>query len=485
MIPVSARTGMGLKDLLKAIDETLTQTATRTDLGKPRLPVDRVFSISGFGTVVTGTLVDGQFKVGQEVEIVPGRIKSRIRGLQMHKSKADNAAPGNRVAVNLTGLEVGDLRRGQVITVPGWLEETDRIDVRINLLSDSPVEIEQNSRFDFFSGTAEAQAGITVLDKPKLVPGDSGLLQLRLSEPVALAKGDKFILRLPSPSQTIGGGYVIDTNPRRHKRFQEEVIQTLKTLEQGTPAEILLQALLKGDGLPRDFKTLAEQSRLSLPQVQEAAQQLLAEKSAIALADGQILVAVASWQKLNAKAVTLVKQFHAQFPLKRGMGREELKGKLNIAGSKIFSLVLNRLLEDGGLAESEAKGGGGALISLPDFSVKFNPAQQKQADALINAYKAQPYNPVSLNELGTDLNIVAALVDNGTLKKVNDNLYFLSEVYEQMVSGILERLNKNGKITLAEVRDMFNSSRKPVQGLLEQLDELKITRRVGDERVKW
>jgi selenocysteine-specific elongation factor len=369
--------------------------------------------------------------------------------------------------------------------VPGWLAETDRIDVRINLLPDAPVEIEQNSRFDFFSGTAEAQAGITILDKAKVAPGDSGLLQLRLSEPVALAKGDKFILRLPSPSQTVGGGYVIDTTPRRHKRFQEEVIQTLETLEQGTPAEILLQALIRGDGLPRDFKMLAEQSNLSVAQVQEVAKELIEAKSAFALGDGQILVAAASWQKLSDKAATIMRQFHAQFPLKRGMGREELKNKLNVAAAKIFSLIINRLLEEKVLLESEGKGGGGGGLSLPDFEVKFNPAQQKQADALIKAYKAQPYNPVSLNELGTDPNIVAALVDNGTLKKVNDSLYFLADIYTEMVKAVQERLDKNGKITLAEVRDMFNSSRKPVQGLLEHLDELKITRRIGDERVKW
>jgi selenocysteine-specific elongation factor len=483
LVPVSARTGFGLKDLTKVIDQTLSETAVRTDLGKPRLPVDRVFSISGFGTVVTGTLVDGQFKVGQEVEIVPGNIKSRVRGLQMHKTKSEIAPPGNRVAVNLTGLEVGDLQRGQVVTIPGWLESSDRIDVRINLLADSPVEIEQNSRFDFFSGTTEAQAGVTVLDKAKILPGESGLLQLRLSEAVAVAKGDKFILRLPSPSQTIGGGQVIDVRPRRHKRFQEEVIQTLETLEQGTPAEILLQTLIRGEGLPRDYKTLVEQSNLDLPQVQEAANQLIQEKAAFAL-DNQVLIALASWQKLSDKAVALVKQFHGQFPLKRGMGREELKGKLGVASPKIFTLILNRLLEENILLQNEGKISG-VVLSLPDFAVKFNPAQQKQADNLINAYQNQPYNPVSLNELGTDLNIVAALVDNGTLKKVNDGLYFLTSAYDEMVQGVLDLIAQNGKVTLAMVRDKFNSSRKPVQGLLEHLDDIKVTRRVGDERVRW
>jgi len=483
IVPVSARSGMGLKELLNQLSLLLSKTAPRLDLGKPRLPIDRVFSISGFGTVVTGTLVDGRLTVGQEVEIVPGNFKSRVRGLQMHKTKSEVAAPGNRVAVNLTGLEVSELKRGMVLTTPGWLTTTDRVDVRLNLLPDSPVNIEQNSRFDFFSGAAEATAGITVLDKARLEPGESGLLQLRLSEPLALAKGDKFILRLPSPSQTVGGGVVIDPNPRRHKRFQPEIINTLKTLEQGTPAEIVLQTLSLGDGLPRDLKGVAEAAKLTQTQAQEALTQLLAEGTVLVLGDNQLYTSMAGWQKLSDKAIALVKQFHAQFPLKRGMGREELKNKLGITSGKNFGLVLNQLLAAKTLVESEGKISG-PVLSLPDFQVRFNLAQQKQADMLLTAYRAQPYSPPALSELGTDPNIVLALVDEGKIKKISETVYFSMEAYEEMLRQILTRLDTQGKVTLAEVRDMFNTSRKYIQGLLEYLDDLKITQRVGDERVR-
>jgi selenocysteine-specific elongation factor len=483
IVPVSARAGKGLKDLIAELEKLLSNIEPRQDIGKPRLPVDRVFSVAGFGTVVTGTLVDGRLAVGQEVEIMPGGLKSRVRGLQMHKTKTEIAPPGNRVAVNLTGLEVSDLRRGMVLTTPGWLTATDRLDVRIHLLPDSPVEITQNSRFDFFSGAAEASAGITILDKDRIVPGQDGLLQLRLNETLALAKGDRFILRLPSPSQTIGGGTIIDPQPRRHKRFQETVINSLQTLEQGTPAEIVLQALNGADGLPKELKTLAETVKMAAPQVQEALTQLEAETTAIKLGE-QVYTGLAAWQRLSDRAKTIVKQFHAQFPLKRGMAREELKSKLAVASSKIYNLLLARLLEEGTLAESEIKSTGSAVLTLPGFKVQFNPPQQKQADTLLTAFRAQPFSPPNLGELGTDPNIVNALVEGGQLKKVSETVFFSTEAYDEMVKRITERLDKHGKITLAEVRDMFGNSRKYVQSLLEHLDDIKLTQRVGDERIR-
>ena len=374
IIPVSARTRVGLKELLKALDTLLADVPPRTDIGKPRLPIDRVFSISGFGTVVTGTLIEGRLGVGQEVEIQPGGLKSRVRGLQMHNKKHDSVAPGNRVAVNLTGLEVGDLRRGMVLTVPGWLDGSDRLDVRISVLADSPVEIGQNSRFDFFSGADEAVASITVLDKARLEPGESGLLQVRLSQPLALTKGDRFILRLPSPSQTIGGGIVIDPHPLRHKRFQPEVINALETLEKGTPADILLQALTVGDKPPRDLRTLAEETSLPIKEVQTSSVRLLKDGLALVLAEdwaeleqrarddeitelapSQIIISLAALNRLKEKVTGLLQNYHKQFPLKRGMAREELKSRLAIVSPKTYNFIVARLVNEGVIAESEGK----------------------------------------------------------------------------------------------------------------------------------
>jgi len=504
IIPVSARTRVGLKELLKALDTLLADVPPRTDIGKPRLPIDRVFSISGFGTVVTGTLIEGRLGIGQEIEIQPGGLKSRVRGLQMHNKKHDSVAPGNRVAVNLTGLEVGDLRRGMVLTVPGWLDGSDRLDVRISVLADSPVEIGQNSRFDFFSGADEAVASITVLDKARLEPGESGLLQIRLSQPLALTKGDRFILRLPSPSQTVGGGIVIDPHPIRHKRFQPEVINALETLEKGTPADILLQALTVGDKPPRDLRTLAEETSLPIKKVQTSSVRLLKDGLALVLADDwaeleqrardgeiaelaatQIIISLAALNRLKEKVTGLLQNYHNQFPLKRGMAREELKSRLAIVSPKTYNFVIARLVSESVIAESEGKGSGGLALSLPNFQVTFTPAQQKQADELLAAYRKEPYSPPAVAELGTDPNILAALVDDGRLKKISETIYFAMPAYESMVRKILATIDEQGKITLAEVRDMFNSSRKYCQAVLEYMDDQKLTRRLADERVRW
>ncbi|HUS15670.1 MAG TPA: selenocysteine-specific translation elongation factor, partial [Chloroflexia bacterium] len=272
LVPVSARTGAGLDDLKTAIAALLARTTPRVDRGRPRLPIDRVFSVAGFGTVVTGTLVDGSLQTGQEIEIVPGGLKSRVRGLQSHKHKAEVAPPGGRVAVNVGGLAVDDLHRGQVVTTPGWLHATTRIDARLHLLPDAPKPLAQNAILDLFAGAAESSCRVTLLDAEKLEPGRAGWVTLRLLTPVPVVKGDRFILRQPSPSVTIGGGVVIDAHPRRHRRFDPAIIRALETLERGTPEELVVQALgteagevrtvLDATGLPGDAARRALESAL-------------------------------------------------------------------------------------------------------------------------------------------------------------------------------------------------------------------------------
>src|SRR5436190_5787436 len=213
IVPVSARMGQGLDDLREEIDRLLLDTEPRADRGRPRLPIDRAFTVAGFGTVVTGTLIDGSLRVGQEVSILPPGLKARIRGLQSHKHKVESIGPGNRVAVNIVGLDVDDLSRGMVLTTPGWLQPTGRVDVYLSLVPDAPAPVEQNDPLDFFTGSAETPARITLLDTERLQPGQSGWAQLRLQELIAAAKGDRYIVRQPSPSLTIGGGQIVDTHP--------------------------------------------------------------------------------------------------------------------------------------------------------------------------------------------------------------------------------------------------------------------------------
>jgi len=288
IIPVSARTGEGLDRLLTALQETLAQVEPRPDRGRPRLPIDRAFTISGFGTVVTGTRSDGGFEVGQEVEILPQGLKARVRGLQTHKRKVERAVPGSRVAMNLSGVSKASLKRGDVVTTPGWLRPTVLVDVQLNYLPDTLQQgsgqakrpLRHNAQLKFFSGAAETMAKVRLLGQDVLPPGQSGWAQLRLQEPVALVKGDRFIVRVPSPPATVGGGVVVDPHPgRKHRRFRPEVLARLETLAQGSPAEVLLQTLARRGPTPiRDMLSvsgLGEAAPEALTQLLDEGQALL------------------------------------------------------------------------------------------------------------------------------------------------------------------------------------------------------------------
>jgi selenocysteine-specific elongation factor len=281
IVPVSARKGTGLKELLQTLAQVLEETPTRRDLDRARLPVDRAFSIQGFGTVVTGTLSDGRLRVGDEVEILPGGERVRIRGLQTHKQKVETAVPGSRVAVNLGGVSVEDLRRGDVVARPGWLRPTRMIDVQLYLLPDAPRALRHNMVMSFYTGASEFQANIRLLGIQALEPGQTGWAQLVLDGPAVVAKHDRFILRQPSPSLTVGGGVIIDAHPaRRHRRFRPEVVKRLETLAHGTPDEIMLAALQRVE--PAEARAVIKGSTLG-DGAAAALASLLADGTVVAL----------------------------------------------------------------------------------------------------------------------------------------------------------------------------------------------------------
>lgn len=243
IVRMSARTGAGIPDLHQHLTSLLADMPPRSDYGSPRLPVDRIFTISGFGTVVTGTLLGGSLRVGEEVELQPAGLRGRIRGLQSYKQTVDTAEPGSRVAVNVSGVEKRAVERGNVLTLPGLLQPTTMVDVRFRHLKDVSRSLKHNAEVKLFSGAAESVGHVRLLDYQELAPGQEGWLQIRLETPMALAQGDRFILRYPSPSQTIGGGVIVNSHPsRRWKRFQADVLESLATRLAGTPAERLVQA---------------------------------------------------------------------------------------------------------------------------------------------------------------------------------------------------------------------------------------------------
>ena len=495
VVRCSARTGEGLPDLLAELDDYLSTSAPRRDVGRPRLPIDRVFTVSGFGTVVTGTLSDGALSVGQEVEILPSGTGARIRGLQTHKEKIEQAVPGSRVAINLTGVSKDEVFRGDVVTTPGWLKPTLLVDCHLRYLPDAPLPLKHNTRVDFFSGASETYARVRLLGTRALAPGEEGWVQLRLEKPVALTKGDRFILRQPSPSVTIGGGRVVNPFPgRRHRRFRPEVIERLETLAHGTPDEILLQDLERRQ--PCEARDLFRHSNLSPQQARESLDKLVGDGQVFVLdsglgvdaapgyRDASFLITRSGWGALRERLETLLGGYHRQFPLRAGMPREEVKSRLApyVAQltSRLFNEIVGRAAGEGWLNDLAS-----ATIHLASHQITFTPKQQQAVDYLLYTFHQEPYTTPSVTQCEEQVGaeVLSALIEQGHLIKLNEDVIFLNETYQEMHDRVVAHLQDRGTITVAEVRDMFSTSRKYALALLGHLDERRITRRVGDERV--
>ncbi len=481
IIRVSARTRQGLPELLQALSDCLAERPPRPDLGRPRLPVDRVFTMPGFGTVVTGTLIDGSLRLGEELEILPAGLRGRVRGLQTHKKKEELAIPGSRTAVNISGVNIDQVLRGDVIAHPGDYHPTRRIDVQFRLLPDVSQAVEHNTPVKLFLGAAEVQARLRLLGSERLDPGDTGWLQLELDQPLVAVRGDRYILRRPSPGETLGGGMVIDPHPKgRHKRFSSVVLTRLEALAQGDPADILLQALLALSTAP--LKDVVERSHLDERVAQESVRMLLEAGTMISLetqdpagvSANSLVTSLGGWNDLSSRAVQEVISYHQNYPLRRGLPREELKSRLKLppgpTGARLFTLVLRRLAIEGMLEET------GPLVIQPGHTIHFNPQQQRQVDSLLKRFAAAPYAPPSVKECQAEIgeDLYAALIDLGDLVMVSTDVVFRRMDYEKMI--------QQGTLSAAEARDHFNTSRRYVLAFLEHLDGIGVTQREGDIR---
>ncbi len=482
-VRVSAKTGLGLEELKRAISDLLRDTPPRLDLGRPRLPIDRVFSMPGFGTVVTGTLSDGHLSIGDEVEILPGTPgkKGRVRGLQTHKKKEDSSTPGSRTAVNLSGLAVDDVARGDVLVTPGHYQPTRRLDARLRLLKDLSAGLKHGTEVKVFAGTSETIANVRILGAETLNPGDEGWIQLELRDPLVLVRGDRYILRRPSPAETLGGGQVLDPNPKqRHKRFDESLIKSLEALLQGSPAEVLFQAALAlGAASVREVVAKArlepQQARTALDECIQSGQLVALGGQQPTLESEELIIAAPHWTSLQENILKSLADFHTSWPLKRGMPREELKSRLKI-NAHLFNAALKRStpeLQDGG-----------AWLALPGHTIRFSAAQQIKVSALLKKFETAPFTPPSIKECQVEAgeDVFTALLELGELAQVSPEVAFRRADYEQMVSRVRAAISQNGQVTAAEVRDMFGTSRKFALALLEHLDAIGITIRDGDFR---
>ena len=465
LVAASATTGEGISGLVAALDDLLANALPRPDLGRPRLPIDRVFTMSGFGTVVTGTLVDGRLNVGDELEVVPSGRVVRVRGLQRHNVKVEMVAPGNRVAANLIGVEKSELTRGDVLARPHTMHATRRIDAEVRVLASAPQAIRHGAELLLNTGTVEVSSRVIMLEGDELGSGDKGWVQLYLDRPIAAAADDRFVLRVPSPAQTVAGGRFVDVAPRKHPRHDSAVRESLVRRAAGNvlqeelrkyPRGVTVSALLKA--------TLAPKADLE----QLGARQL-----------GDWLYSDEAWTAIATRAAHEVEAFHSAHPLRPGMAREELRSRLGVPAAS-FASVLQGLVEEGRIVERD-----GTLAS-PQHQVELETGGGPAAD-LLELLGRQPFAPPSLPEAmqqsGASDEMVRALVQRGELVRASPDIAFTKAAYEAAVSLVKEIAASDGSVTVAQLRDRMGASRRPVLALLEYLDAQRITRRVGDARV--
>jgi selenocysteine-specific elongation factor len=487
IVPVSALTGKGLLELRREVAATLGRLTPRRNRARPRLPIDRVFTLSGFGTVVTGTLSDGSLALGDAVEIMPAGRSARIRSLQTHKQQVEVGQPGSRLAINLSGVSTEELRRGDIVTKPGALQSTQLIDVQFRLLPDVQKPLAHNQTVDFFSGASEVPAVVRLLGAERLEPGQPGWLQLRLARPTVVVSGDHYILRQPSPSATLGGGIVLSPHPRRRwPRFDPALLVRLQTLAKGSPDEILLQTLARHPFVTA--KELLAHSELDLNVAQEALVELRRVGAIFVLESGEpLLAALESWEMALAQLRTLLTAFHQGAPLRRGMARGEVRSRWQalLGRSELSVRLFNALLEQA--QRAGVVGTDDTLVWLSGFQVQLTLHQQAMVDHLLAEFAKAPYSPPNtqdaLRTLGEESELLESLIEQQQLMRLGGEVLLRPADFVSMVEQVQRYLRDHGSITLAQTRDLFQTSRKYAQALLEEMDARRLTRREGDIRV--
>lgn len=483
IVQVSGVTRQGLDGLVQELEAAVRGVPPRPDRGRPRLPIDRAFTIAGFGTVVTGTLSGGSLVVGEEVQVLPQGISARVRGLQTHKHRVERAVPGSRTAANLAGVEVRELRRGDVVVRPGTYQPTRLIDVRFRMLPGLASPLRHNQQVKVFLGSAQRLGRVRVLGVDQVSPGEEGWLQIVLREPLVAERDDRFILRRPSPGETLGGGRVVDPHPTRlHRRRDTAVLERLERALRGTPGDRLAEAL-SGEG-PIPLVQAVRQTGLEADEVRHALAELVEEGRLVLLGDepatpqSEVLAMEgAAWQALVRRVEGLLAAYHEANPLRLGMPRQELRTRLGLE-AKVFGAVVQRAKLDGVIEES------GPRLRLRGRAVTLTPRQQAECENLLERFRRAPYATPSLKEcaaaVGEDL--LEYLVECGQLVQLSDEVLLEARAYQEAVEAVRQLIREQGSVTVAEVRDRFGTSRKYALALMEHLDAIGVTVREGDAR---
>ena len=472
---VSAMTGEGLPELVGAIDMMLDDTPPKRDVGRPRLPIDRAFTISGFGTVVTGTLIDGKIATGQDVELVVAGKSTRIRGLQTHKKGQTEAQPGTRVAANIINVSQDEVGRGEVLTTEGWLQPTDAIDVRLRIIPDAPHPLRHNMFITVHTGSSEVVGRLRLLEHDALQPGETGWAQIKLEAPLAAVKGDYYVIR--SNRTTLGGGNIVQTHARRHRRRHAPTIERLEVMELGSTQDVLLKTIETSE--PCEFGELINRANMDADTVKAELEEMSAESlivplGSVNITQGSHIFTTGGWNGVVERTQQSLEAYYGQFPLRRGAPKEELRSRLGMT-AQVFNLTFARL-QDQAVVEED-----GALVRLPGYEPTLSDEQDAQVNNYIRTLEAEPFSPPT--DAPPDDEVLNLLDEQGKVVRVSGNVVYSAEAYEQMVDIISEYIRENGEISVANVRDVLGTSRKYALALMDYMDHKRITRRVGDARV--
>ncbi|MFR0018537.1 MAG: selenocysteine-specific translation elongation factor [Paraclostridium sp.] len=480
IIEVDSISKKGLDNLINKIDK-MTDEIEDKNLDTPaRLNIDRVFSIKGFGTVVTGTLIEGKISIDDDLVIYPKELKTKIRSIQVHGEGVEAAYAGQRTAINISNVKVEEINRGDVLASPHSLEEAMMLDVRLSVVKHTDAGLKHWDRLRLYHGTREILCRAVPLEVEEIMPGESGLVQLRLEESIVAKKGDKFVVRRYSPMETIGGGIVIDTNPRKHKRFDTNIIEALKIKEKGELSDILEAYLKNNSRNYPNIKEIMSYSGESEDNINKSLEKLIGQDKVICI--NNMYMHINQYNTLKEKAESELQAYHKKFRLREGMLKEEVRSKVESKfKTRDFDVLLDLFINDDLIKVN------GNFVSLKKFNVVFNEKQTKiknEIEKILN--NAGLNNIYAIEDITNNKKeyeeVLESLIGN-TVVRIEDSYLMSSKVYNDAKEKLIKYLEENKEITLGDYRDLVNSSRKNCMIILEDFDRNKITKRVENKRV--
>jgi selenocysteine-specific elongation factor len=486
VVKVSAASGQGLDGLVELIERMTCDELAQKDVHTiPRLPVDRAFSLSGFGTVITGTLVSGTIRREDVLEIYPIGKESKIRSIQVHGEDRKECYAGQRVAINLSNIKKREIERGCVLAPAGSMKTTDLLDVKLEILENSMRILANHSRLHFFTGTSEVLCRAVLLDKEEIGPGESGFVQLRLEEPVAVRRGDKFVVRFYSPMETIGGGVILEPNPGIKKRFRENVIEELKRKESGSVGDVLELHVREHRAAMITVAELARLTALSAEEVKAEVEELESKgKVHIFAMRKDIFVWHADAMREAKKVISdALSAYEKRYPYRYGMKKAEVQAThFSKMKPNVFDRVVEGMVESGWLKRVDE------FLCTPDYSVLKDETYRKAAGIFLRAFEEARFDFARYSELDfkgipreTTDDVLNILIQEREVVKVTEDMFTLNRYMEEAKEAIQKKLSEDPVITIAQVRDLFSTSRKSAKPILEYMDGIKVTKKTGGE----